>query len=216
MLTSRPSTLDVTKTVPPLTQAKQIEDARRKEVQLILENLFEREEDTVKLVIDCLFDMGAVYVINRKIPTPIVNPLVKGVARVSRSGIRIIAFRYVMKKFVLSGFLTNFLFNKVKGLIGANPPAKKKKKKNAKPLKNKPALSKKEDSLTPPSQTLAIAPYPQLTPENQEAFNHHIKGLAKVIHQESNSQQLTLTQVEDIIRQQTLQSMLVHNKEGQN
>jgi hypothetical protein len=253
MLTSRQSTLNVTKKVSPITQAKQIEDTRRKEVQLILENLFEREEATVKLVIDCLFDLGAVYLINRKIPTPIINPLVKRVAKISKSGIRIIAFRYVMKKFVLSGFLTNFLVNKVKGLVGANQLIQTNKKlpsqskPNPNPSHPETALSQKKEPTQPNSQPFEIAlpsgnepinfsekdrsstpqisqdqepvisqrselrcaSYPPLTPEDQQALDYHIQGIAKIIYQETNSHpHITLAQVEEMIRQQTIQSMI--------
>ncbi|MGK7943233.1 MAG: hypothetical protein AB4058_02050 [Microcystaceae cyanobacterium] len=231
MLTSRQSTLNVTKTVSPITQAKQVEAASRKEVQLILENLFEREEATVKLVIDCLFDMGVVYLVNQKIPTPIVNPLVKRVANISKSGIRIIAFRFVMKKFVLSGFLTNFLVNKVKGIIGINTTVAQQKNKQVSPQSEATTSLPSEKEATPIASKTPVnsqkeqpsvrqiashssqktdsesASYPQLTPESQQVLNHHIQGIAKVIYQESNSQQVTLAQVEEIIRQQTVKSM---------
>ncbi len=118
MLTTRPKdVVNVTKIIPPISEAKCLEEARRKEIQLLLENLFEREEATIKMLIDCLLDIGYARLINKKVPTPVVKTMVRKVAYLSKSGVRIVAHRYVKRKFILSGFLTNFLINKIKNLI---------------------------------------------------------------------------------------------------
>jgi hypothetical protein len=222
MLTTRQSTINVTKVVPPITEAKQIEDTSRKEVQLLLENLFQREEATVKLIIDCLFDMSAVYLINQKVPTSLAKRLAKGMAKISRSGIRIIAFRYVFKKFVASGFLTNFLFNKVKNVAKINPPPQPQKQLNSQQSPSIPPVKYEEkpsippippentvSAITPKSDHQWLATYQQFTPESQEELNHYIEKIAKVIHRETASKQtITLTEIEEIIRQQTAQSTL--------
>ncbi len=117
MLTTRQDILNVTQIIPALSEAKQLEESRKQEVQLLIENLFEREEATIKMILDCLYDIGATNLINQKISLPIANRMAKKVAKLSKGGIRIIIFNYVRKKWVLSGFITNFLLRKLKATL---------------------------------------------------------------------------------------------------
>jgi len=44
---------------------KQHQEQRMRDVTLILENLFTREEATVKLILECLYEVGSANIINK-------------------------------------------------------------------------------------------------------------------------------------------------------
>ncbi|MEO0520263.1 MAG: hypothetical protein AAF171_23520, partial [Cyanobacteria bacterium P01_A01_bin.116] len=46
---------------------QQIEDERMRDVEMLLESLFLREEATLRLVLDCLYDVGAINLVNQKV-----------------------------------------------------------------------------------------------------------------------------------------------------
>ena len=48
---------------------ERMKQQRMRDVMLLLESLFEREETTVKMIIDCLYDVGSVNLINKKFQT---------------------------------------------------------------------------------------------------------------------------------------------------
>jgi hypothetical protein len=72
---------------------QQIEDARIRDVELLLESLFMREEVTMRLIADCLYDIGSVNLLNRKVPSPPLNRFMKVIARRSKP-----IFRYFMMR----------------------------------------------------------------------------------------------------------------------
>ena len=74
-----------------------IEEKRLQDMFLLLETMFLREETTVKLVLDCLYDIGSVNLINKKVTKPPLNGLVKYIARLSRPVFRVVAWRWFMK-----------------------------------------------------------------------------------------------------------------------
>lgn len=73
---------------------KRIEEERIHDVLLILENLFQREEATVKLVLDCLYDVGSVNLINQKIRHRPVKRVAKLIARMTKPAFRFFALRW--------------------------------------------------------------------------------------------------------------------------
>ncbi len=76
----------------PVQKKKQEEKMR--EVLLLLESLSYREEISIKLIIDCLYDMGSVNLINQKFRSRTLNGSLKLIARVSKPAFRIIAWRW--------------------------------------------------------------------------------------------------------------------------
>ena len=94
-----------------LEAAKQLEDARMQDISLLLENLFEREEVTVKLLLDCLYDVGSVNLINHKFQSRFLNGTLKSVARLSKPAFRLLALRWFKKN--CPQLLTNWLRSKV-------------------------------------------------------------------------------------------------------
>ncbi len=91
--------------------AKQLEDARMQDISLLLENLFEREEVTVKLLLDCLYDVGSVNLIDCKFQSRFLNGTLKSVARLSKPAFRLLALRWFKKN--CPQLLTDWLRSKV-------------------------------------------------------------------------------------------------------
>lgn len=74
-----------------------LESERIKDMKLILDNLFQREEATVKMVLDCLYDVGSVHLINRKISVQALRGPLKAIARMSKPAFRFFAIRRFQK-----------------------------------------------------------------------------------------------------------------------
>lgn len=74
-------------------EESRLETERMRDVKLILDNLFQREEATVKMVLDCLYDIGSIHLINRKISVQALRGPLKAIARMSKPAFRFFAIR---------------------------------------------------------------------------------------------------------------------------
>lgn len=88
-----------------------MEQEKMREIHLLLENLFKREETTVKMVLACLYDVGAVNLINKKFQNRSLNGLMKYVANLSKPLFLIVAVRWFHKNVPTQ--LTSWLISKV-------------------------------------------------------------------------------------------------------
>ena len=87
------SSIDVT-----AYQAEQrMQEDRMSDVTLMLENLLLREETTVKIIVDCLYDVGSVNLINQRFQKRPINGLMKWIARLSKPAFRLVAVRWVKR-----------------------------------------------------------------------------------------------------------------------
>lgn len=68
-----------------------------RDVELLLESLFLREEVTLRLVLDCLYDVGSVNLVNRKVRSRPLNKLMKAIARLSKPAFRPFMIRWTRK-----------------------------------------------------------------------------------------------------------------------
>lgn len=102
------------------SDAKKAQKAREKkrkqqekidDVQLLLQHMLEKEEVTVKLIIDRLYDIGSVNMIDKKFPQKPTNSLIRSMAIMSKPAFRIFAWRWVKKN--SPSLITNWLKNKV-------------------------------------------------------------------------------------------------------
>ena len=90
----------MSKQLPPAVDfSKSPTDAQREEqlmqdVLLLLENLVEREESTVKLILNCLYDVGATNLINQKFPSHPVNKSLRWVSKMTKPTFRMIAWQW--------------------------------------------------------------------------------------------------------------------------
>jgi hypothetical protein len=107
MLTYQKKSLNITK----ISAEEKTKQERMRDVILLLEQLVEREEITFKLIIDCLYDVGTINLVNKKFRKRPLNRLMKGITRMSKPVLRIVALRWLKKN--LPGLVTNWLEGKV-------------------------------------------------------------------------------------------------------
>jgi hypothetical protein len=98
--------------VRSLSEEKRREEENFRDVLILLCNLLEREEKTILMIIDCLYEIGSVNLINKKVSSRPLNGLLKSIRKFPKPVFRIIALRWVKKKSPLA--ITNWLFRKVK------------------------------------------------------------------------------------------------------
>ncbi|HAC64371.1 MAG TPA: hypothetical protein DCF68_12730 [Cyanothece sp. UBA12306] len=109
---NKKKTINVTKYVPKRSQAKQLEAEKRKKILLLVENLMLREEATFKMIIDCLYDVGSVNLINKNFTIRPLNQVMKLIAKLPKPAFRFLAFYWVRNN--TPKLITNWLLNKVK------------------------------------------------------------------------------------------------------
>lgn len=88
------------------------EQERMQDILLLLENLIQREEITAKLILDCLYDVGSINLINRKVPQRSVNRMAKWIAKRSKPLFRIVALRWFKRN--SPRLIANWLYSQVK------------------------------------------------------------------------------------------------------
>jgi hypothetical protein len=94
------------------SQHSQLEAERIQEVLILLTSLVGREEATIKLIIDCLYDIGSVNLINKKVRFRSVNSITKFIAKKSKPVARIFAWRWFTKN--CPQLIAKWLYTKVK------------------------------------------------------------------------------------------------------
>ncbi|WP_413173627.1 hypothetical protein [Anabaena azotica] len=82
------SSSDLTK----LLNEKEREEKLMQDVLLLLVNLIYREETTVKLIINCLYDAGSTNLINQKLRFGTLNTTLKLITKMSKPAFRMIAW----------------------------------------------------------------------------------------------------------------------------
>lgn len=97
--------------IQTISQEERAKQERMRDVLLLLQQLVEREEITLKLIIDCLYDVGSINIVNQKFANRPLNRLMRAIAAMSKPVLRILALRWVKKN--LPTLLTNWLENKV-------------------------------------------------------------------------------------------------------
>jgi hypothetical protein len=113
MLTSSNNSLaPLPKIVPAVSEDDHLKQQRMTEVLLLLDGLVEREEATVKMILDCLYDVGSINLINKKFPRPPLNRLLRAIARFTKPVFKIYALYWFKKN--CPRLITNWLGSKVK------------------------------------------------------------------------------------------------------
>lgn len=93
----------------PLASLSQTELERVEEVMRLLENLIQREEATVKSILDSLYDVGSVRLIDQRVPIEMLRWPLKGIARLSKPIFRVFALRWFRRN--CPWLITRWLFN---------------------------------------------------------------------------------------------------------
>ncbi|MEH2319815.1 hypothetical protein [Nostoc sp.] len=106
---------------PPENLAeKYMEAERMHDVLLLLQNLINSEEATVKLILDCLYDVGSVNLINQKLRLKPLNRVMKLIARMSKPVFRTLALNWFKKN--CPQLITNWIHTQVSFKNPQNTP----------------------------------------------------------------------------------------------
>ncbi len=89
-----------------------LEAEKIKEILILLTGLIAREEATIKLIIDRLYDIGHFNLINKKIRIRPINAIAKFIARRSKPVVKIFAWRWFIKN--CPQLIAQWLYRKVK------------------------------------------------------------------------------------------------------
>ncbi|UBF29277.1 hypothetical protein K9N68_16440 [Kovacikia minuta CCNUW1] len=81
------------------------------DVMLLIQHLSEQEETTIKMILDCLYDVGSVNLINQKFQNRPLNQLLKAIAWMPKPVFRVFALRWFKKN--CPRIITNWLHSKV-------------------------------------------------------------------------------------------------------
>lgn len=112
LITQKDNLANVPILVSAITEEERIKQERMKDVLLLLEQLFEREEATVKRILDCLYDVGSINLINKKFQTRPLNRIMKLIAKLTRPAFRIVALYWFKRN--CPQLITNWLSIKVR------------------------------------------------------------------------------------------------------
>ena len=97
--------------VPKQLAQERIEEERMHDVLLLMTHLLKSEEVTVKLMLNCLYDVGSVNLINKKLRSRPLNFIALGIARMSKPVFSIVALRWVQKN--APRLATDWFYSKV-------------------------------------------------------------------------------------------------------
>ncbi|WP_373545843.1 hypothetical protein [Chamaesiphon sp.] len=95
----------------PTSERSQMEAERVQEILILLTSLMAREEATIKLIIDCLYDLGYANLINKKVRFRPLNSLAKFIAKRSKPVAKIFAWRWFIKN--CPQLIAKWLYRKV-------------------------------------------------------------------------------------------------------
>lgn len=100
-----------TEKMPDVLVEKNREKERMHDVFLLLKNLSNREEVTIKLIIDSLYDIASVNLINKKFNSGPLRKVLKPISRMSKPAFRFFAWRWFLKNF--PDLITKWLYRQV-------------------------------------------------------------------------------------------------------
>ncbi|MGC1246053.1 MAG: hypothetical protein WA865_07560 [Spirulinaceae cyanobacterium] len=83
--------------IEPLSEKDKKEKELMSQVFFLLEHLTQREEVTIKLILDCLYDIGSINLIDQKFRSHFINKVMKPIAKMSKPLFKIVAMRWVKK-----------------------------------------------------------------------------------------------------------------------
>jgi len=112
----------MSKQLPPSSDLTKLPTEAEREEQLIqdvlllLENMVYREEATVKLILNCLYDAGSTNLINQKFQSRTLNKTLKWISKMSKPAFRMIAWQWFKKncpKLITDWLRSQIQFKKV-------------------------------------------------------------------------------------------------------
>jgi hypothetical protein len=97
------------------------EAERMRDIMLLLQHLSEQEETTIKMILDCLYDVASVNLINQKFQNRQLNRFLKAISWMPKPAFRIFAMRWFKKN--CPQIITRWLHNKVSFKPTTPPPS---------------------------------------------------------------------------------------------
>ena len=111
MLTYQDETFEESFQVKKISAEELKKQERMRDVTLLLQQIVEREEVALKLIIDCMIDVGSINYANKKLENPSLNKIMKVLVGYIKPVARTIALRWLKKN--LPDLLTAWLESKV-------------------------------------------------------------------------------------------------------
>lgn len=112
---------NLTNTHKKITE-QQIEAERMQDVLLLLQNLTDSQEATLKLIIDCVYDVASINLINQKFRSVPLKRLTKLVARMSKPAFKVFAWYWFKKN--CPQLIVNWLRTQIAFTNSGNLPKK--------------------------------------------------------------------------------------------
>lgn len=106
-MSSQPQT-----TNPTQSEQEQINLIKSHDVLLLLQHLAQREEVTVKIILDCLYDIGASNIIHNKLRSRPLKIILGTISKLSKPAFRVVAYYWFKKN--CPELITNWLLDQVK------------------------------------------------------------------------------------------------------
>ncbi|MGK7950984.1 MAG: hypothetical protein AB4368_19930 [Xenococcaceae cyanobacterium] len=103
-----------------LDKEERISLKSKQEILLLLKELAEREETTVKLILDRLYDLGALNIINNKLRSRALKVVVRRLAKLSKPTFRVIGFYWFKRncpRLITNWLVTQVAFERAEGTI---------------------------------------------------------------------------------------------------
>ncbi|MGL5035671.1 MAG: hypothetical protein ACRC6M_17935 [Microcystaceae cyanobacterium] len=97
---------------PRILAEEKFKQERLHDIQLLLQDLFVREESTIRLILEYLYDIGAINIINKKFPFPPLNIFLKSIVGIPKPLAKKLLLRWFKQK--CPGILAEWLYNKVR------------------------------------------------------------------------------------------------------
>ncbi|NCJ05072.1 hypothetical protein GS597_00770 [Synechococcales cyanobacterium C] len=91
---------------------EELEEKRMQDVMLLLEGLARREEPTIKMIMDCLYDVGTMNLINKKVRYRPLNRIMKRAIKLPKPAAKVVLFYWFRKN--CPELITNWLRGKVR------------------------------------------------------------------------------------------------------
>ena len=101
----------ISKNLTQYSPEKDREEKLMNEVLILIKTLVYNEEITIKLLIDCLYDVGVTNLINQKFQLGTLNKTLKFMTKISKPAVKILAWKWVKNN--CPQLITEWLKNKV-------------------------------------------------------------------------------------------------------
>jgi hypothetical protein len=175
-----------------LSAEKRLETERMHETLILLQNLTNDQEATIKLILDRLYDVAAVNLINQKLRSRPLNRFIKLIARMSKPAMKIYAWNWFKKN--CPQLINNWLHSQVAFNNSQIVPTKV----AVEVLENQPYLPERIDNLSQENKYLrsqvkwlAGISFIALTTLGVTVTNLHLNSEALPLQSRQNIQLIT-------------------------